>query len=77
MCAGLFKEIGAGKKGRDLRRHFSNSPYGWPQDAIDGTLLVLCVTEKVKVTQDGKPIELRQLDQTRSASSSSVPNRRP
>ena len=65
VCSALFKEIGAGKKGRDLRRHFSNSPYGWPQDAIDGALLVLCVTDKVKATQDGKPIELKQLDQTR------------
>ena len=65
VCSALFKEIGAGKKGRDLRRHFSNSPYGWPQDAIDGALLVLCVTEKVKATQDGKPVEIRQLDQTR------------
>lgn len=65
VCAALGKEIGAGKRGRELRRHFSHSPYGWPQDAIDGALLVLCVTEKVKATQDGRPIELRQLDQTK------------
>jgi hypothetical protein len=65
VCSALFKEIGAGKKGRDLRRHFSNSPYGWPQDAIDGALLVLFMTDKVKATQDGKPIEIKQLDQTR------------
>ena len=65
VCSALFKEIGAGRRGRDLRRHFSNSPYGWPQDAIDGALFVLCVTDKVKATQDGRSIEIKQLDQTK------------
>ena len=32
---------GAGKKGAEVRRHFSDSPFGWPQDAVDGALLAL------------------------------------
>ena len=32
---------GAGKKGSDVRRHFSDPPYGWSRDAVDGALLAL------------------------------------
>jgi hypothetical protein len=65
VCSAILKEMGAGKKGSELRRIFSGSPYGWPRDAIDGALLTLFVTGKLRASQDGRPIELKQLDQTK------------
>jgi hypothetical protein len=65
VCAAILRELGAGKKGSELRRHFAASPYGWPQDAVDGALFALVAADKIKVTQDGRPIELKQLDQTK------------
>ncbi|MPM71019.1 hypothetical protein SDC9_117982 [bioreactor metagenome] len=41
VCKEILSFIGSGKKGTDIRSQFQDSPYGWPQDAIDGALLVL------------------------------------
>ena len=35
---------------------------GWPQDAIDGALILLSVTGHLRVTQNGQPFDPRQLD---------------
>jgi hypothetical protein len=37
----ILQYVGTGKKGNDIRTHFQGSPYGWPQDAIDGALYAL------------------------------------
>jgi len=66
VCSAILKMLGAGKKGSEIRRHFAASPYGWPQDTVDGALLTLFVVGKVKaLTADGRTIEARQLDQTK------------
>jgi hypothetical protein len=41
VCKEILSFIGSGKKGTDIRSQFQDPPYGWPQDAIDGALLVL------------------------------------
>jgi hypothetical protein len=45
----------AGKRGSDVRRHFEVPPYGWPQDAIDGSLLALMAAGKVAARHNGEP----------------------
>ncbi len=54
-----------GKKGIEVRRRFTGPPYGWPQDAVDGALLALLGTGHLRALQQGTPVSLQQVDQTR------------
>ncbi len=65
VCAAVLRETNVGKRGSELRRHFASPPFGWAQDAVDGALLTLLVAGKIKATQDGRPVEPKQLDGTR------------
>jgi len=47
VCVKVLDEIGAGMKGADLRTAFSEAPYGWTQDTIDGALYVLLANEVI------------------------------
>ena len=62
VCAAILAFVNAGKKGSDVRRQFASGQYGWPQDAIDGALILLSVTGHLRVTQNGQPFDPRQLD---------------
>jgi hypothetical protein len=53
----------AGKKGLDVRRQFEAPPYGWPQDAIDGSLLALISCGKVKALHNGERTTAGRLTQ--------------
>ncbi|TSA82147.1 BREX system P-loop protein BrxC [Deinococcus detaillensis] len=55
-------EIGAGKKGSDLRRTFMAVPYGWPQDAVDTALTLLTLTGHLRAALNGSPVQAKQLD---------------
>lgn len=48
VCKEILSFIGSGKKGTDIRSQFQDSPYGWPQDAIDGALLVLLASGLIR-----------------------------
>jgi hypothetical protein len=65
VCASLLGFVSAGKKGAEIRRQFSSGPYGWPQDAIDGALVLLSVTGHLRVTQNGQAFDPRQLDHSK------------
>ncbi|MCU0772111.1 MAG: BREX system P-loop protein BrxC [Verrucomicrobia bacterium] len=65
VCAAILGFVNAGKKGSELRRQFSSGQYGWPQDAIDGALVLLSVTGHLRVTQNGQPFDPRQLDHSK------------
>ena len=55
VCQEIWKSVGNnGKKGSDVRRHFLESPYGWPQDAVDGALLALLAGGFLKATRNGQ-----------------------
>src|SRR5690606_22058566 len=41
VCKAVLAYLGPGRRGADIRAHFGGSPFGWPQDAIDGALMVL------------------------------------
>lgn len=55
--------VAGGKKGRDIRRHFMAPPYGWPQDAIDGALIVLVGSGNLRAVHEGRVLTHKQLDQ--------------
>jgi hypothetical protein len=62
VCATILAFVGAGKKGNEIRKQFATGQYGWPQDAIDGALVLLSATGHLRVTQNGQPFDPRQLD---------------
>lgn len=55
---------GAGKKGADIRRHFMRPPFGWPQDAVDGSLLALMSGGFVNARLNGQPIGVKNIVQS-------------
>lgn len=62
VCKAILGMIAAGKKGSDIRSHFEDAPYGWPQDSIDGGLQVLLVAGLVRAQDEkGKPIDPKDL----------------
>ncbi len=65
VCAAILGFVNAGKKGSEIRKQFSSGQYGWPQDAIDGALVLLAVTGHLRVTQNGQPFDPRQLDHSK------------
>ena len=58
----LIKFIGAGKKGTDIRKHFTGVPYGWPQDAIDAVLTALLVSNHLSARLQGAPLTAADSD---------------
>ena len=54
---------GAGKKGSDVRRHFSDPPCGWSRDAVDGALLALLAGGVLRATRSGQAITAKDLNQ--------------
>lgn len=71
VCAQILKYIGSGKKGSDIRDHFQDAPFGWPQDAIDGAIYALMVSGDLKAKNannqavDTKALERKHLTQAR------------
>ena len=58
----IQSEIGAGKKGTDLRKKFTGVPYGWPQDAVDSALVLLTLLGNVTASVNGSEVTAKQLD---------------
>ena len=57
-----MNDLGAGRRGSDLRTKFTNTTFGWSQDVVDGALIVLSNAGLVRVTgEDGKPASLSDL----------------
>ncbi len=63
VCRRVLEFIGAGRKGREIRDAFKGAPYGWPQDAIDGALLVLTVAGNLRATLNSLPVQAQALPQ--------------
>ena len=55
----------AGKRGSDVLRRFEDPPYGWPKDAIDGSLLALIASGKVHARHNGEATTAEQADPER------------
>ncbi len=64
VCQSVRTFIGpSGKKGTEIRKHFLAAPFGWPQDAIDGSLLVLVASGLVRASLNGTIKSAKQIDQ--------------
>ena len=68
VCATVLRFVGSGRKGREVRSHFSATPYGWPRDAVDAALVCLFGTGHLRATANGVALPARQLDQGKVAS---------
>jgi hypothetical protein len=63
VCKAVMNDIGAGKKGVDIRKDFEGTPYGWSGDAIDGAIQVLLVAGLIRVNDEqGKNIDAKELE---------------
>jgi len=67
VCKEILHAVGAGMEGRAIRKKFSESPYGWPQDAIDGALIALHATGHLTARHTGAALAVGQLDQNKVA----------
>ena len=65
VCSAVLSFVGGGKRGREVRSHFSASPYGWPRDAIDAALISLFGAGHLRATANGVALEPRELDQAK------------
>jgi len=43
-----------GTKGLGLHKCFAATPYGWPKDAVNGSIMVLLAAGNIRAVQDGK-----------------------
>ena len=66
VAAAQLKYLAPGRKGADLREHFKQAPYGWPQDAIDGALFALLASGHLLAEDSShNAIETGRLDRAR------------
>ena len=65
VCSAVLSCVGSGKKGKDIRAHFSDPPYGWSRDAIDAALISLFGTGHLRATASGTSLKAGQLDQAK------------
>jgi hypothetical protein len=63
VCRRVLDQIGAGKKGKEIRENLKSAPYGWPQDAIDGALLIMLLAGNLRATVNGQPTQAQNLAQ--------------
>ena len=68
VCSAALSFVGSGKKGKDVRAHFSAPPCGWSRDAVDAALISLFGTGYLRATTNGTPLKPGQLDQAKVSS---------
>lgn len=62
VAKAIIDYVGAGKKGTDVRKHFTSVPFGWPQDAIDAVLTALLVSSHLSARLQGAPLTAADSD---------------
>jgi hypothetical protein len=65
VCREILSKVGSGIEGRELRKHFSASPYGWPQDAVDGGIIALHSGAHLLARYNSQALAVGQLDQNK------------
>jgi hypothetical protein len=56
----LLTFIGPGKKGSEIRENFESAPFGWPRDAVEGTVYALLASGHLKgYDTQNKPVDIR------------------
>lgn len=58
VCREVLDAVsGAGTRGSELYDRFGGSPFGWPEDAVRGAVLVLYAAGHIRAERDGKPYD--------------------
>ncbi|MCC7315424.1 MAG: BREX system P-loop protein BrxC [Planctomycetes bacterium] len=65
VCSAILSSVGSGKKGKDVRSAFEDSPCGWPRDAVDAGLIVLHTVGHLRAIYNSNPLAVGQLDQSK------------
>ena len=65
VCKEIHGKVGSGIGGRELRKYFAASPYGWPQDAVDGGIIALHAGAHLLARYNGQALAVGQLDQNK------------
>ena len=65
VCAAVLAFVGSGRKGREVRTHFSAPPCGWPRDAVDAALIALFAAGHLRAVVNGVALRPPQLDQAK------------
>ena len=64
VCQEVRSLVGiAGKKGSGVRRCFSDPPYGWSRDAIDGALLAMLADGCLRARRGGQAVTAKGMTQ--------------
>jgi len=65
VCAEVRTFVGVtGKRGLEVRKRFMGDGYGWPQDAVDGALLVLVANGFVRAARNAQPLAVKEIVQS-------------
>ena len=67
VCSAVLESVGSGKKGKEIRSHFSGPPFGWPRDAIDAALISLFGAGHLRASANGVALQPKGLDQGKVA----------
>lgn len=59
----VLERVGTGARGSDAQKALKAAPYGWPQDAVDASLIALHRSGHLRATRNGQPVPLGALDQ--------------
>lgn len=65
VCKEIMGKVGSGIEGRELRKFFAASPYGWPQDAVDGGIIALHAGGHLLAKYNSQALAVGQLDQNK------------
>jgi hypothetical protein len=63
VCSAILNYVGSGKKGSEIRQHFADPDYGWPRDAVDAALFVLCNGGLLQAKSGSAALPKGKLDQ--------------
>jgi hypothetical protein len=65
VCVRVRNFVASGKKGSEIRDHFTGPPFGWPRDTVDGALLALCSSGHLRCAHQGKAVEVKAVEKAR------------
>ena len=62
VCSRVLAFVGNGRRGNEVRNHFTAPPFGWPKEAVEGSLLALLVADQLSAQFNGSPVTASSLD---------------
>ena len=65
VCSAVLAYVGSGKKGKEIRSHFADAPFGWPRDAVDAALISLFASGHLSAASNTIPHKPKELDQNK------------